>query len=341
MVTKVAKTSETNNSLDSRDTVNLLYSAYPHRFSNEEKKDKESKNTTHFMSAKTYINGEITICMGSHPKRALNGLNGNNKPPIKTNDPQLGISREQATQIRRTVRVLHYLSPNTKLSFLTLTYGNDYPDDLTAKKHLDNFFKRIKRKRYKGKNFHYLWIAEKQKRGALHYHVVLIDYIKRDLIFDAWNGVVQKWQKKQGFEIQEVYPNIKGVRTNEGIQKYLTKGFKRIGGYLTKEDKKKDIQPIYGNIWNRSKLTLKACQCEKDVYESDCFEDVKERFEDLAHEYSIDETKEVYCHKIEDTKIQILLIKSKDNCYPMGKNNCTKKDVIEWVKQCERYSNLE
>jgi len=340
MATKVRQKNGSNNTLDSIPTVNLSYSAYAHRFSNEEKAGIVDRNTVHFISEKTYINGEITVCKGSHPQRALSGLNGNNKPPVRTKEPQKGLSRKQGGKIRRTVRVLHYLSPTSKLTFLTLTYGKNYPTDLVAKKHLDNLFKRLKRA-LKVKHLHYVWIAEKQKRGAIHYHVVLVDYIKRDIIFDAWNGIVQKWQKKEGFEIQEVYPNIQGIRETHKMERYLTKKFNKIGGYLTKEGNENEIQLIYGNIWNRSTITQAACKAQKDIYESYSYEDVKEQFEDIAYQYETDETKEVFNHRIEDTNIEILLIKPKDSLYPMGKNNCTKEDVKEWKKQVEKYSKLE
>ena len=54
--------------------------------------------------------------------------------------------------------------------FVTLTYGKSYPDGMTAKIHLANFRKRLRR--------HFpdafgIWIVELQKRGAPHFHLHL------------------------------------------------------------------------------------------------------------------------------------------------------------------------
>jgi len=320
MGTKILKRCESNNSLDSRNTVNLYSRSQTHRFSNEEKEsfyskyDKEDK--IYYLSETSYINQEKTICLGSYPEKYKEGSDKLKKPPkprkIGECIEQKGLSRRQASKIRRTTRILHHLSPNNKLSFLTLTYGKDYPSDLEAKRHLDNFFKRIKRT-LGVKNFHYLWIAEKQKRGAIHYHVVLIDYVKRSDISKAWNGVVQKWQKKNGFDIQEVHPNIKGISDGLSIEKYLTKGFKRIGGYLTKKDKQDEIQVIEGNIWNCSTLTRKACKGQKCIAESKEFKELEKVYNEIAYQYEIDETKEVFQHFVEGSSTKILLITNRRN----------------------------
>jgi len=339
MGTKILKRCESNNTLEAPNTVYLYSRSQTHRFSNEEKQgfyDQYDKvDRVFYLSETSYINQEITICIGSYPE---NYKTGSNKPKnsleprrIGESIKQKGLSRKQASKIRRSVRILHYLAQNGRLSFLTLTYGQDFPDDLTAKKHLDTFFKRIKR--YLGGNFHYVWIAEKQKRGAIHYHLVLIDYIPIKEIFKAWNGVVQKWQKKNGFDIQEVNPYIKGISNGENIEKYLTKGFKAIGGYLTKKDKQDEIQQIEGNIWNCSTLTRKACKGKKSIAESKQFKDLEKRYDELAYQYELDETKEVFQHFVEGSSTKILLVRNKDT------NRGTLEDKERWKKNVEKFVN--
>lgn len=56
---------------------------------------------------------------------------------------------------------------------ITLTYKDNIIDYETSRKHFDKF---IKRMRYKYGSFEYLAIQEKQKRGALHYHIILFLY---------------------------------------------------------------------------------------------------------------------------------------------------------------------
>ena len=88
--------------------------------------------------------------------------------------------------------------------FLTPTYRRIIPDDKTAKTHLDSLFKRLKR--HVGKeDIHYLWVAERQKRGAIHFHIMTPEIIdttdnvkirkfKERIWFNrAWNEIVSSW----------------------------------------------------------------------------------------------------------------------------------------------------
>lgn len=136
---------------------------------------------------------------------------------------------------RRTIRVISdcyqqlvtnengFYDQNEELSnlynaynrFITLTFRNIIPDDKTAKKLLDSFFKRIAR--LKGRKFHHLWVAERQKRGAIHFHILTPEKIVEDQdlssaeirlqenawINRAWNEVVCNWAYKDG-RISEV-----------------------------------------------------------------------------------------------------------------------------------------
>jgi len=99
--------------------------------------------------------------------------------------------------------------------FITLTFRQFIPDDKTAKKLLDNFLKRLRR--HKGKDVHYVWVAEIQSsrlknRGerAIHFHILTPEKIVSDTnlsskeirvkeniwINRAWNEVVMNWAFK-------------------------------------------------------------------------------------------------------------------------------------------------
>ena len=302
-----------DSSQDSNIPVNLLHSPQRHRFDFYEKYDCEQGERVYYTQKTEYINGEYVVCSGSYIERG----NISNIAPRKVgeNIEQKGLSRQQATEIRRTVRVMQYLSHNNMLTFLTLTYGWDYPNDIEAKKHLDTFFKRLRRKYGNGRDFHYMWVAEKQKRGAIHYHIVLIDYIPIKFVKKCWDGVVQKWQKANGFKIQGLQPNIKGVETLSdatGISKYLSKAFQRIGGYLTKKGKEHTIQEIKGNIWSRAAVTRDACKGEKYRHIADSKAEAIEAYNNLAYEAETDNTVIAFEHEIEDTNVRILIVKPKE-----------------------------
>jgi hypothetical protein len=144
-----------------------------------------------------------------------------------------GLTDKARSKIRRSARFMQ--AKFGKCPFATLTYGQNIPTHKEAKKHLDNFFKRIRRRNPK---VEYLWIAETQKRGAIHFHILLSEYIDKTIINDCWNSVVNNWIKKQGAKCERLYPNIQQVKKPSN---YMAK-------YLTKEGEGLD-----GNFYNMSK----------------------------------------------------------------------------------------
>ena len=127
---------------------------------------------------------------------------------------------------------------------ITLTFGQDVPNDRPAKKLLDNFLKRLRR--YKDVLL-YLWVAERQSRGAIHFHI-LTDYTDMKYINISWNEIVQRWQIANNFIIQEVYPNVIQVDNPAGyLAKYLTKGGQNIEGnfYNMSQSLSALTKPIY------------------------------------------------------------------------------------------------
>lgn len=144
-----------------------------------------------------------------------------------------GLTNKAKAKIQKSARVLeqvHKIEHNLKAftSLITLTYGKDYPTDHESKKHLDTFLKRLRRLHV---NCKYVWVAEKQKRGAIHYHILTPYYTKKDFVNLAWNEIVGKWQTKNGHQNQVLLPNV--IKVNSAgsyMAKYLSKEGQNIGG---------------------------------------------------------------------------------------------------------------
>lgn len=110
----------------------------------------------------------------------------------------------------QSLRELDPVRYNRFCRFLTLTFRNLIPDDKTAKKLLDSFFKRLQRQT--GHKNHYVWVAERQKRGAIHFHILTPEKIVDDTAMDkmemrvkenvwlnkAWNEIVCNWAYRSG-----------------------------------------------------------------------------------------------------------------------------------------------
>jgi hypothetical protein len=144
-----------------------------------------------------------------------------------------GLTSKAIHKIQKGARVLesvHKHEPKMKAycSMITLTYGKDFPTDHDSKKHLDTFLKRLRRLH---KNCKYLWVAEKQKRGAIHYHILTPYYTPKEFVNASWNEIVGKWQTTNNYTSQTVLPNvIKVFKAGSYLAKYLQKEGQNIGG---------------------------------------------------------------------------------------------------------------
>jgi hypothetical protein len=80
---------------------------------------------------------------------------------------------------------------NFKISFITLTLSsNQIHTDNEIKKNLLNQFLIEAKKRWNVK--HYVWRAEKQKNGSIHFHILTDKFIPWSELRDVWNRIQNK-----------------------------------------------------------------------------------------------------------------------------------------------------
>lgn len=102
---------------------------------------------------------------------------------------------------------------NYKLGLITLTLsGMQHNSDEEIKKELLGLFLQRLRDRYQIE--HYIWKAEKQDNGNIHFHIIIDRFIKHTEIREIWNQV----QNKKNFNYVDLY------RTNQ--EKYYENGFR-------------------------------------------------------------------------------------------------------------------
>ena len=204
--------------------VGLSYCSQSHRF---------------FISIESFRNGELKIKHKVQKKETLKDLLKQKVMPVRSGEIyQEGLTTKAKGKIKLAARIFQWQvmdgqTQKAYSSLITLTYGKHWPTDHQTKKHLDNFFKRVKRKY---PHFQYIWVIEKQKRGAPHFHILTPNYIPKELINKWWNGVASKWQKSQannGCKQQTLYPNVKMVlKAGAYMVKYLQKESEKIGGNM-------------------------------------------------------------------------------------------------------------
>lgn len=122
-----------------------------------------------------------------------------------------------------------------KSSFLTITFEDNVEDLKVANNEFEKFMKRLKRY-LKRKQVKYINTWEKQKRGSIHFHIVLFDvpFIKAQKLQEIWgNGFIK---------INKINASVKSYE----IGVYLTK-------YFTKDIEKKQK---YANAYSKSKGNL-------------------------------------------------------------------------------------
>jgi hypothetical protein len=116
---------------------------------------------------------------------------------------------------RRMFDLFHRLDICTKPIFLTLTYGDDYPDAKTAKNHLRALLERFRRA-YKSKGTSAIWRMEFQERGAPHFHIMLFElpYVAKDKIQQMWSEIVGQ---------NNLFTRIEQVRSHKQVMSYVSK----------------------------------------------------------------------------------------------------------------------
>jgi hypothetical protein len=175
----------------------------------------------------------------SRLRRAFNLL-------IATSTPQIGYNH-------KTQRSFTFL-----LNFITLTLSakQGTATDYDIKKLLLNDF--LTRLRQQKKLERYIWRAEPQKNGNLHFHITTNQWFEWQYIRDTWNSC----QKKLGYidlfneKHYHINPNSTDVHSVSNLRhcgKYVSK-------YLSKVEH--DSRSINGKIWDCSQNLKTKNKCE-------------------------------------------------------------------------------
>lgn len=136
-----------------------------------------------------------------------------------------------------------------QLTFLTLTLSssqNDISDKTIVAELLQPMLQCLRRK-YKCKS--YVWRAEKQKNGNLHFHITTNQYISYDTIRDDWNRIQNKLHFIDRFE------QAKGHRNPNSTDIHSVRGVRDLARYMVKYMSKDvpESQIVQCKQWDCSK----------------------------------------------------------------------------------------
>ena len=106
------------------------------------------------------------------------------RPPVPSGQRfSLHLSQKSRRKLLETCHAFgrHFKKP----TFVTLTYGESVCQSV-AKAHFDTWWKRVKRAT--GRT-HYVWVAELQKRGVIHFHILIAGWLHWEPWTKAWHEI--------------------------------------------------------------------------------------------------------------------------------------------------------
>lgn len=187
------------------------------------------------------------------------------------------------------------------VSMLTLTYAENMQDELRASKDFKAFIRKLRESNARVK---YISVMEKQKRGAVHYHVLIFG--------KAWIG--QKWlQKKWGHGYVSIKRLNGDAKTVNYLVKYLVKEeeegqVKEVGKNKKKFHASRDCEPIrsYSGVPAEVLLTAVKKAGGKCLWSKEVETDMGRC---LVSYWELDDESEPYVNLVESGLIELDLVK--------------------------------
>jgi hypothetical protein len=128
-------------------------------------------------------------------------------------------SRRSRTRLQQTLCAVPVAHVGRGLLFVTLTYPAHYPGDWQVwKRQLDTMAKRLRRK---FPAFAGVWKLEPQKRGAPHFHLLVVGlpFLAKSWLSEAWYEVVGSGDPKH----LAAGTNVQLARSHRGVVSYAAK----------------------------------------------------------------------------------------------------------------------
>jgi len=249
---------------------------------------------------------------GMYPVRYVARRNYNEKSAVNLNRgfKTLGVSNATMSKIRTSCRVLGYAAKlqnvrnskgeyvNHLAIFITLTLPYDQNDDDTkiTKIVLGDFLDRCRKI---GILTNYVWRAEKQQNGNIHYHLLTDSFVYYSMIYRLWLlsleklGYVSRYSEKfskmtfadyknlthnKKIDIQKVTEKYaKGVRENwkkpPCVRVDYCADISQLSVYISKYTAKNEYSPniVRGRVWSCSQSVSEAVRVFKTDHDFNKF----------------------------------------------------------------------
>lgn len=194
--------------------------------------------------AQIYPSGELAIASCS--------LNPKSPPPKPKSGPRFtrGVSKRGAKQLRRAMNA--YAAKATQWTMLTFTVKNS--DDAIIKANFEKLLSWARKYMADVFDF-YVWVAELQVRGMLHYHLI----VPHRLPHDMWTRLKELWAHKYDMG----FVKIERIRNAKSASAYIGKMAK----YITKTANESDFMLEIVNSDGQAELVPWRVSKDGEIYE--------------------------------------------------------------------------
>lgn len=131
-----------------------------------------------------------------------------------------------------------------RLKFFTITFPLKTPDDLCFK-FLNNWLTVLRSENLIN---HYIWIAERQQNGTIHFHLVTPHYIPIQLINNYMRQIMRHYSHKHNVILNVKFNTYNGIDVDK-ISRHKTVSNKAISIYLTKYVTKNNLTIPNHFVW--------------------------------------------------------------------------------------------
>lgn len=160
----------------------------------------------------------------------------------------------QFSEVQKVYNPVIHSIQKFRLNFVTLTVA-DNETMYTAREMYDLCLKPFLRwMRETKKTQFYIWKAELQKRGQIHYHIVSNKFIEHSEIKNKWNQLQKDAGILEGFFAKHKHYNPNGTDIHAVYKvKDLNAYFSKYLAKVTKDDDGNSIDETVGKVWDCSR----------------------------------------------------------------------------------------
>jgi hypothetical protein len=171
----------------------------PGRFDETTGEDTKQVKFEHLLNSKRSAEGKVSKIAQRKISKAI--------------DYMIEVTPEKKIQNRVTGKIM-----KMKVSFLTLTLPSTqiHSDNEIKEKCLNSFLIEVK-KIYKVN--YYLWRAEKQENGNLHFHLLIDKYIDYQQLRDRWNRIINKLDYVDNYRNEQLKWHNQGFKVRTELLK--------------------------------------------------------------------------------------------------------------------------